>query len=173
MVVMAGNNVCLTCNFRNPEAMDHVVRDKIGRDDRASGYIERIGGDNMIVGVVELPPPLMSNHLYLDRRISTANILQAKHRVDRASQYQEQEYGRCNRPDNLDGIITMNLPRLRHIGALAIAYNRKDQPSFNEYKDEGCYCQDKPEQVGFLIGNGPSGNQYSGWVAARCEKERG
>ena len=77
-------------------------------------------------------------------------LLQAKHRVDGATEYCEQEDGGYNRPDNLNGIIAMKLPRLRHIGTLAVTHNRIDQPAFNDYKDNGCYYQDKPEQVRLL-----------------------
>src|SRR5713226_1809334 len=74
-VVMAWNNVGLTSNTWNPEAVDNVVRYQVNLNHGTLRYVERICCDNILVGIVKLPPPLVPNRLHLKTLPRTGNIL--------------------------------------------------------------------------------------------------
>src|SRR5947209_17142411 len=74
-VVMAWNNIRFTRDFRYPEAVNDVVRDFAKVNNRTLRNVERIGSHNVLVGIVKLPPPLVTDCRYTQVAI-TANVLQ-------------------------------------------------------------------------------------------------
>src|SRR5579859_2854142 len=126
LVVMPRDNICLARDARYPEAVDHVVRLQVHMHHSALRYEKRIGSNYMLVRIVKLPPPLMSDRPHSDLRhapISARNILQAKHSINGPCQDGEQKERRQNRPDNFDRVIAVNLPGRGRIRAFAVAEN--------------------------------------------------
>ena len=81
-IAMAWDNICLPCECWNPEAVDDVVRDKVNLHYHVGGYGQGISGNNMLVGVIEFPPPLMTNRPHL--KLGSCWLLQVKHGVNGA-----------------------------------------------------------------------------------------
>src|SRR5713226_335307 len=100
-VIVARDDIQLSRQGWNPEAVDHVVRYQVGLDDCASGDVQGVGGDDLVVGIVKFPPPLVSNysHFYF---VSTSQIAQSEHSIDGGTQYNKQEDGRRNRPGDFE-----------------------------------------------------------------------
>src|SRR6266699_1015049 len=56
LVIMTWDDIQLSRQGRNPEAVDHVIRCQVGLDDFASTDVQGAGGANIVVGIVKLPP---------------------------------------------------------------------------------------------------------------------
>src|SRR6266581_3299947 len=128
--------------------------DEVGLDDCASRDVQGVGGDNIVVGIVKLPPPLVSNysHLYL---VSAPQIAQSEHGIDSGTQHKEQEDGRRNRPGDFEGGIAVDLLRIRRVRAFAVAKDGIEQYSLDDDKNDCSNYQGKPEQACFSRGDRP------------------
>src|SRR5450759_2481361 len=126
LVVMPRNIICLACDTRNPEAMDHVVRFEIHCDYCPLRQVKGVSIDHMLIGIVEFPPPLVPDRGHSDLRntpVCARNILYVEHCIDGACQHGEQKYRGHNRPDNFNRVIAMNLPWRRRIWSFTVAEN--------------------------------------------------
>src|SRR6266566_555708 len=83
-IVMTRHDICLPRELRNPETVDHVVREQFNVYPRSDGDIQFIGGNDVGVSVqvVELPPPLMPDRSHVYRPGHSWKTAQIKHRVD-------------------------------------------------------------------------------------------
>src|SRR5437588_11650981 len=67
---VAWNIISLTGNLGNPKAVNDVVRDLAEINNGTLGNVERIGSDDVLVGVVKLPPPLVADYRYIQVAIA-------------------------------------------------------------------------------------------------------
>src|SRR5260370_9558289 len=62
-VVMAGDDIGLTCELRDPETVNDVGRLEGDVYDRVNGDAHFIGGDHTLCFLLQFPPPPRCNHL--------------------------------------------------------------------------------------------------------------
>ena len=63
-IVMPWYNISLTSELGNPEAMDHIVREKINMHNRISWYFKCISSRDTLLWIVEFPPPLVTDRCH-------------------------------------------------------------------------------------------------------------
>src|SRR5258708_36939434 len=78
-VVMAGDNIGLTCELRDPETVNDVGRLEGDVYDRVNGDAHFIGGDKTLLFIFEFRPPPVSHHLPSNRAPCSLDITQFEH----------------------------------------------------------------------------------------------
>ena len=80
---MSWHNIGLTSQLRNPETMDHIVREEINMYNRFGWYLKRISSSKVVLWIVEFPPPLvtqlLSPSLYCHQQAQLLALLPATH----------------------------------------------------------------------------------------------
>ena len=62
---MSGDRVPLAAQRRNPEAVDNVVRVQYEIDRETNRQVQLVGGVDVCARVIEFPPELMADDLYV------------------------------------------------------------------------------------------------------------
>src|SRR5437660_6543096 len=125
----------------------------------------RVGCRDMILRIVELPPPLMPYRFHINRDARWPRIgSHLEEATNGEDEHHDKKEGRKNCPDYFNRGIAMNLPGRRGPWSSAIANDKKDQDSFYYDKNNGGNDQDSPEYKAFAGRDRSGGIQNRGRV---------
>src|SRR5690606_10940061 len=125
----------LAAQLRNPERVDHVVAAQRQVDGAAHGQVELVGGAHPILGISELPPPLVADDLHL-QRVRNRRRLRAENRTNRRNGYQHEDQCRSDRPDDFKGGVAMHLLRSRSSFAVTELEDRVYEGYLDQHEDD-------------------------------------
>jgi hypothetical protein len=137
-----GNDVHLARQLRHPEAVNHIRR--FERERRGSALVagadrnvQFVRSNHAEIWIMNLPPPLMSDHADFERVGGQLRILHVGDRARRDQHQDEDDKNRDDRPRQLELVAAINLRRLFSIVARLRAELDDDvgEQSGNDDKD--------------------------------------
>jgi hypothetical protein len=141
--------------------MDHVDGGQSEIHRAVGGDVHLVGGGEAVLGIAELPPPLVTDHLDLEgvvlgfgRRPDVEERGEGRHR------HHGQDHRRDDRPGDLELGVAV---QLAHPALLALALpepqDPKEQGDRDEYENDRGDPEHHPEQGVHLLGDGSGGVQ--------------
>src|SRR6266487_921333 len=88
-VVVSRYYIGLTSKGRYPEAMDHIIRIEFDLDGFTGRHMQRIGCSDIVLRIIEFPPPLMTN---CSDHLCRATRLIFRCHLDQASNGEDQHH---------------------------------------------------------------------------------
>ena len=147
---MAGNAICLARELRDPPGVVDVGGVQFEPDGTSRRHDEFVRGDDAVVGIAVLPPPLVADHHDLEgvlRRRGAFDIADEAHRGERQH---EDDDDRDHRPRELDGIAAVDLTRLALAVARglrgAILEDRVHERALHDDEDRGADRKQQPAE---------------------------
>src|SRR5919202_6398511 len=141
--------------------MDDIYRLESKLDIPVGREMEFIRGHDLVVGIPELPPPLMPNHC------DTQRILHGLHEqrlcAEGPCRKEQNDQRGDDRPCNLDRPIAMNLQRYAILGSPPVAHDRIDQQALDDDKDERRHDEDHIVKVEDILRATPLRRERSLW----------
>ena len=150
MVDSRGYSIDFAGHLRDPKAVNHVGGGRGDERGAADRKMEFIGADRVdaVVGIAELPPPLVTDHIHADlicagadrRRVFREDGLDGRNRDD------QQNDGRNDRPGDFEPRIAMRL------GGQSAPWSPKpdqdiEQGPFHTHEDDQRHPKDELVQI--------------------------
>ena len=129
------NQVTLATHLRNPEGVQDVDRLQLKVHRATARQIQLVRGRDAVLRVAELPPPLMPDHLDL-QRIRRGLGLRREDRADRRNRDEDQDDSRNRRPGDLERGIAMHLLGHTAVGTTPELEDRVDESGFDSDENE-------------------------------------
>src|SRR6185437_4472699 len=172
VVHVARHDVALGRDGGDPEAVNHVIRGHVQRDGPAHREMQLVGGDDALVGVAVLPPPLVPDHLDLERSRRRGR-LGREDRPDGRDGHHHQDQDRRERPGDLERRVPVGRVRRRRPGPGPVPDERVDKEPLHHHEhpngppeNSGEQVVDREPQIGLGVqgglgewpGTGPEGH---------------
>src|SRR5215204_5886644 len=130
-----GKDVPFGGKLRNPETVDHVVAAHAERNHSPHGNVQLICRGQIVLGIAELPPPLVPHH-FDGKRVLPRNCVRLEDGTHRRNGYSGQDERGYYSPDNLHDSVTVCLVWLGVSGLPAKPEDRVEKDALHQHKDE-------------------------------------
>src|SRR5437868_4276261 len=151
VVVVAWERVPLTPQGGDPERVDDIVGLEHQVDRLADGQVQLVGGHDVRVRVVELPPELVADYVDVHRR-GRRWRLGAEDHWQRDEQDVANDNDRPGGPQDLDDRAAVDLRRQRVTRAATVVDGGPDQHRLDDHPDDYPHPDDEDEQIQALVG---------------------
>jgi hypothetical protein len=171
-IMPAGKDVALSGELGNPEAVQHVHRGHPQVDRLANRDMHLVRGNHPQIGVAELPPPLMADHLDLDH-IAGGIVRGLEDGLDRGHRDRGENERGNDGPGHFQKRAAVGLPRLRIVGPAPELEDREEERALDQHEHQHRPPHRGPEEVVHQPGKVAPGSQGGlGIVLGAAEEDQ-
>jgi hypothetical protein len=140
------HDVTLAAEMRHPEGVDHVGRVQVEGRRAPSGKVQLVGGGDLVVGVPELPPPLMADDVDVEVR-RRRGLLGPEDDLDGRDADDQEDHGERDRPRDLERRVSVDLLGDGRARPLAEAPAAVEQAPLDRHEDHERGPRDQHEDL--------------------------